>query len=342
MERESDGVVTIIEEFLTNGVWWGYEFVKDSGVRHEYLRNIQGMSDDLMRAYQTGFYSAEKTARIAHFCRNEYLKQSRTKLTSLGREVSKHMKEEGKLLEELMSKYSCEKFKQPFRSLKPPERNQVFVEIVQASGRDRQSATALATRLKWAGRVFWVVTAGVIIYDLATCENPVWTGGKHAATMGGGFAGGAAAGAVAAIWTGPVGIAIAATIGGILGAVVSEETYLTIAGPEREAARSIVSKHKSWFSMDEEGLAETLLKECGVDMDQVYITFLELDRNYNGDADDVVFEYVNLLRKKGGPVLYSLRKHPELVNVLIRLLDEGWTTGEEYQMISYLKSLRES
>ena len=82
-----------------------------------------------------------------------------------------------------------------------------------------------------------------------------------------------------------------------------------------------------------------MVEKCGINMDEVYSVFLELDANYSSDADDISGYYVNLVRQRGGSLLAALRLNKMLRNLLIRLLDEGWTTSEEKRTIAYLKSL---
>lgn len=329
-----------VEQFKVLGLNFGYECISNSAVRAEYIRMIKEMSDDMLKAYESGLHSAEETAKLAHEARNKILESARAKQTTLGKAVSRSMKEEGKALEELLEHYAKRKYQKALNQLDNLQREQVFVEIIRASGRARQSATTLARRLKWGGRAFWVFTIGVSLYNIGSSENKAWATGREVTTLGGGFGGGAAGGAIAGIWFGPIGIAVGVAVGGILGSLLAEEAYVEFAGPEREEARSILSKHTAMFSSDEEGIAKSLFKTSGINMDEVYVVFLELDSNYSGDADDVAFHYVTLVKENGGSLLHALRLHKPLQNLLIRVLDEGWTTAEEYQTIDYLKQLQ--
>ncbi|MBP86838.1 MAG: hypothetical protein CMJ64_08985 [Planctomycetaceae bacterium] len=94
------------------------------------------------------------------------------------------------------------------------------------------------------------------------------------------------------------------------------------------------------FSMDEEGMAAALLKECGTDMNKVYRVFKELDGHHNTDADDVAEIYLNSIRKQPGAIAAALKTNKPLIDLLIKVLDEGWTSSGEEACIKYLNELK--
>jgi hypothetical protein len=116
---------------------------------------------------------------------------------------------------------------------------------------------------------------------------------------------------------------------------------------EKEAIAFIRRFRKSPFgltsltiSMDEQGLAKAIHDEVGSDTERVKQIFRILDRKHNEDADDVAELYVNRLKTKRGLPLSAVAKDSELKSLLIRVLDEGWTTEGEKNCIAFLKSLR--
>jgi BMFP domain-containing protein YqiC len=328
-----------IEQFQVQGLNFGYEAIRNGAVRAEYIRTIKEMADDMKLAYEAGRYSAEEAARLAHQARNTILDASRARQTTLGHAVSKAMKEEGRALGELIEHYAQQKYGRAFQHLDEVQREAVFVEIIEASGRARKSATTLAARLRWGGRVFWVFTLGVAVYNIGSAENKAWAAGREGATLGGGFAGGAGGGALAGVWFGPIGIAVGIAVGGVLGALLADEAYTGIAGPEIVETRAILSKYIGVFRADEEGIAKALITKSGINMDEVYVVFIELANNYSGDSDDVARHYVKLARQRGGALVHALRLHAPLRNLLVRILDEGWTTDGEYGAMAYLRQL---
>lgn len=95
------------------------------------------------------------------------------------------------------------------------------------------------------------------------------------------------------------------------------------------------------FSMDERALAEGLLS-MGNNTPRVEKIFLHLDRNHNSDADDVAQYYVDLLRanpNKYPGVLGALKNAPQLRALLIRVMDEGWTTKGEKESMAWVEGL---
>lgn len=100
-----------------------------------------------------------------------------------------------------------------------------------------------------------------------------------------------------------------------------------------------LGNNTSTFNMDEEGLAKALLQECGTDMQKVFSVFSRLDGHYDTDVDDVAERYVKRVKDKPGPVSKALSGHKKLVALLIKVMDEGWTSDGEQACIGYLKAL---
>jgi hypothetical protein len=91
------------------------------------------------------------------------------------------------------------------------------------------------------------------------------------------------------------------------------------------------------FNMDEEGLAKSLAA-MSTNMPRVKAIFEYLNANHNSDADDVAVIYVKLI-KTSQAIGNALKGDPELVKLLIRILDEGWTSAEEKEAIAWLNRL---
>lgn len=301
-----------LEQAKIQALNFGYEFIRNATVRAEYIEAIKTMSDDVMLAYRRGFLTGEEAAGLAREMRNVIMEHGRARQTRLGRAYSTSIKAQGRQLDELLNKHSRTRFKKTFDQLGELQREEVFLDVVTSSGRNQRAATSTANKLRWGGRVLWLFTAGVAIYNVGTAENKVWQAGLEGSSLGGGFAGGAAGGAAAGVWFGPVGIGVGVVVGGVLGTLISEEAYLAIAGPEREEARTIISRNSGLLHMDERRIAKELYFEFGINMDWVYIVFVELDDNYNGDSDDVARVYVNLVWNGGGSKYRALAKNKPL------------------------------
>ena len=91
------------------------------------------------------------------------------------------------------------------------------------------------------------------------------------------------------------------------------------------------------FNMDEAGLAKCLAK-MESNLPRVTKVMDHLDKHHNSDADDVAVLYVEEI-KKNQQMRSNLKTNPTLVNLLIKVLDEGWTSSEEKEAINWLRSL---
>ena len=110
----------------------------------------------------------------------------------------------------------------------------------------------------------------------------------------------------------------------------------------RDDPRFVINRFRigGWgvtFNMDEAGLAKCLAAMEN-NLPRVTSVIEYLDKHHNSDADDVSLLYVQEVRKKPHmqPVLKADRS---LVQLLIKTMDEGWTSREEKDAISWLKSL---
>jgi len=91
------------------------------------------------------------------------------------------------------------------------------------------------------------------------------------------------------------------------------------------------------FNMDEDGLAKALAA-MGTNMRRVKAIFEHLNKKHNSDADDVAVRYVNLITNSP-TIVAALKAEKPLVELLIRVMDEGWTSDEEKKAIEFLRGL---
>jgi hypothetical protein len=319
--------------------------IRVTQVRAAYVEKIGEMSQSIRLAVETGDLSASRGAEIANEMRNKIMEMQRGRDFDLGRSLAQRMKSQGLSLEELitraMRKLNLEG--KPFNQLSGQQQRQVFTEIIDSAGRSRPAVTRGMTRLRWAGRGLWLATLVIAAYNIGTAENPWWQTGREAANiaggLGGGFAGGAAMGAAGGIWAGPVGVGVGIIVGGILGALLADHAYVEVAGTSDPMTRQFVDRFTGfWTGVDETGMARALATEQRNNLSFVQRVFLSLNSDYNTDADDVAMEYVKIVRRDPG-LSQDLRENSALRELLIQLLDEGWTSTEEQGAIKYLQGL---
>ena len=89
------------------------------------------------------------------------------------------------------------------------------------------------------------------------------------------------------------------------------------------------------WDMDEEGLAECLAA-MGTNTPRVRAVFEHLDARHTSDADDVAVLYVREVRKSPG-LTAAVKADKPLVDLLVRVMDDGWTTDDEKAAIAFLQ-----
>ncbi len=90
------------------------------------------------------------------------------------------------------------------------------------------------------------------------------------------------------------------------------------------------------FNMDEEGLAKCLAA-MGGNTRRVFAVFEYLNKKHRSDADDVAVLYVGHMRKSPG-LAAAVRADTPLTSLLIRVMDEGWTSDDEKKAIAFLRA----
>ncbi len=328
-----------LQQLEVQALNFGYRFILDSHVRAWYIQTTQEYSRQLRQAYDSGGMTARQAAEAANQMRNEIMEMARARSTDLGRSKAQALKSKGIAFEKLLEKYAQQKFGRPFNSLGKQQQNTVLLEVVESAGRANPKVSARVGRVGAAGRALWVLTIAVAVYNIATASNKADAAAREGVTIAGGFAGGAAGGALAGIWFGPVGVAVGVAIGGVVGSLVADELYVEMVPIGTGDAASLVDAHTQPFSTDEDGLATALYERGGIDANFVKGVFAVLADRYATDADDVALAYVNLVKKRGGSQLHSLKLDSSLKQLLIQLMEQGWTSDDESAAIRYLRTL---
>lgn len=93
-------------------------------------------------------------------------------------------------------------------------------------------------------------------------------------------------------------------------------------------------------SMDEEGLAKALVA-MGTNMPRVRKIFEHLRDKHSSDADDVALLYVQKIQAaaNSNSILQAIKADSDLRALLMQVMEEGWTSGEERKAIDLLKAL---
>lgn len=330
-------------ESTANG--FAVRLIKMAEVRSTYVQQIREMSQSIRAAVDTGELSVSRGAELANQLRNEIMEMQRVRDFDLGRSLAQRMKGKGLTLDDAIAS-AMRKLKiegRLFQELTGDQQRQLLEEVIESAGRSRPRVTQGIPRMRWAARGLWLATLAIAAYNIGTAENPWWQTGREASSiaggLGGGFAGGAAMGAAGGIWGGPPGVAIGILVGGILGVLLADHAYVESTGASDPATRQFIGRFTSfWSGIDETGIARALASEYRANAAFVLRVFLSLNNDYHTDADDVALKYVSLVRRDVG-LTQLLRGSRALIEILIQLLDEGWTSSEELEAIRYLRGL---
>ena len=218
-EREFQSELNILYSEVTI---FATRFIQDSAVRLEYLTRAKAFQLKLEAAVRNGEMTAKEAARRANRMRNSLLKIGRLKSSDIGRAIAESLKKTGMTLVEAQEKYALQRFGKAFGQLLEGQKAQVYMDIVEASGRARPSVSKAALRWGRVGKGLLVLSIGLVAYDIYTAEDKGKAVATGAASIGGGFAGGAAGGALAGLWCGPgapICSGVGVLVGGGLGAL---------------------------------------------------------------------------------------------------------------------------
>ena len=212
-----------LSAFEAEAVNFAARFIPDHALRVQYIARIKQMAAAILDDVRRGTITTEEGQSLANQLRNEILATTRGASSDIGRAWAEALKAQGRTLLELQERYAAQLFKRGFDTLSEAERNEVFLAIIEASGRARPSVLIASARLARLSRGLLFVTAAIAVYQVATSDRPGREAVKQGTVVGAGLAGGALAGAAA---TGlicgpgaPVCVGIIVFIGGGLAAL---------------------------------------------------------------------------------------------------------------------------
>jgi hypothetical protein len=212
----------------TEALNFGYRSIQDGAVRRDYIARTEALVRTIRGEVQAGRLTAGEAAEEANKLRNAIMDAARLKSSDIGRADAQAAKATGKTLTELQEYYAQKLFKRGFDALPPAERNRVWLEIVEASGRQRPSFNLKAARLARVGRAFVVLSVGIAVYNVATAEEPGRQAAKEGVTAGAGILGGIGGGVLAGLACGPgapVCVAVGVFVGGALAAIGADVAF---------------------------------------------------------------------------------------------------------------------
>lgn len=207
---------------------FGYRFIHDGAVRRDYIAKTQALVKTIKDEVRAGRLSYAEGAEEANKVRNAIMDAARLRSSDIGRASAAAAKATGKTLAELQEYYAEKLMKRTFDSLSDAEKNRVWLEIIEASGRQRPAFNIKAARLAKVGRGFVVLSLGIAVYNVATADDQSRQAVKEGATAGAGILGGMGGGVLAGLACGPgapVCVAIGVFVGGALAALGADVAF---------------------------------------------------------------------------------------------------------------------
>ena len=222
--RELDDALAGLQAQAENFAW---RYLQDAGARKAYVARIAAAARQLLQEVRSGQLSAEEAARIANAGRNTIMEEVRAITSAIGRAGAEAAKVTGLTLDMALEKAVGKLFPgKAFGALTAAEKQAVFLEVVEASGRSSPKFTSLIPRWTRFGRGLAVVTVAISVYNIWEAKNKLRQGVKEGATLAGGVLGGAAATASAGFLCGPGApacVTVLFVVGGIVGAIAASE-----------------------------------------------------------------------------------------------------------------------
>ena len=314
-------------------------YIQDAAARQYYIRNLRAFVDETHAQVRAGTLTPEQGARAASQMRNEIMEAARVRSSDIGRASARALKAKGRAFDDLVRRYAQTKFGAAYNDLTAAQQRRVMEEIIDASARANPRVSARVSRYGRIARVVWVLTVAVACYNVFAAENRGHAAGREAANLGGGFLGGAAAGAAAGLWFGPLGVAVGVAIGGVVGAVMADEIYVEAVGTGNSDVDAIIDPHTGILHVDADGVARSIVRECGIDMDRSLTVFGVLQRDYALSSDNVAVRYVERVRSAGGSLLHALRLHRAMRDMLVSLLRGGYRSQREADLANWVEAL---
>jgi len=183
---------------------FAWQYINDANARAAYVNKIATASIQIQEAVRNGHISAEEGAQAAQEIRNIILEEVRAITSAIGRANAEKIKGTGLTLDELFTKVVNKRFpSESFATLTAGQKKQVYMDIIESSGRSRPAITRQMTRWVQFGRVLTLVTVAIAVYNIWEAKNKVRQSVQEGGTLLGGALGAAAASASAGFICGP-------------------------------------------------------------------------------------------------------------------------------------------
>jgi hypothetical protein len=195
--------------------------INDSRVRLQYVRDIQGVSQEFRSAVGAGKLTPRAAAERVNQLRNQIMDLARLRSSATGRAYATRLKQSGKTLGELAEKYAQRLCGKAFGALSESQQTAVYTEIISAGGKADPAVMTISQNLGRIGQRLFLISLAIAIFEIARAENKPREVARQGVLASAGIAGGWAIGAGAVATgacaaTAPVCVGVMAVVGGLL------------------------------------------------------------------------------------------------------------------------------
>ncbi|WP_259755327.1 hypothetical protein [Pseudomonas sp. GCEP-101] len=192
-----------VESLEGTAVKFSLDAISDAAQRENYNKNIRRVVEDIKAEVKAGRVSVKEAAEFCYEMRNKIMAETRARTSAQGLAIAERRKRVPPSLDELLDKYSMEKYKKKFAQLSVKQKSTIHYTIVESSARADALVNTTNKVLRVAGKVTIVVTIIYAGYEIANADNKTKETIKQAGTIGGGFAGTLIASALVSTVCGP-------------------------------------------------------------------------------------------------------------------------------------------
>jgi hypothetical protein len=224
-KAELENALSLLKSEALN---FGQRFIHDYAVRMDYNRQAGFVARVIREEVVAGRLTPRQGAEAANKIRNAILDASRLSSSDFGRAIAEKTKGAGRLLPDLEVHYAQKILNKNFAELSQAQKNQVWLEIIESSGRPRQDVTLATLRLSKVGRGLIFISVACAVYNVTTAENKERQVVKEGVTAGAGFLGAMGGGALAGLVCGPgapVCVGLGVFIAGALAALGADFAF---------------------------------------------------------------------------------------------------------------------
>jgi hypothetical protein len=221
----------VADDLMAIGNRLAYDVISDDLVRQHYRVHIRMIVDEVKAEIASGKMTALEAAKYCSQLRDKLFVEYRKYTSAQGVAVAETKKLSARGFDYYLNKYSAKEFNgRKFIELSLNQRAVVYLAVMDGAARDKADVTTDLERLKKRAKALLVFTGAVAVWEIIQAKDHVKEAARQGNIIAAGMIGGGLAGGAVSFVCGPaepicatVTVAIGANLGGMAGAVISDE-----------------------------------------------------------------------------------------------------------------------